>query len=79
MQRSTKQTLSLLNRLLTFWIFLAMAIGVGIGAVYPEIAGILDALRIDSISLPIAIGINATAGRAPLCRKRGRQSGDRYL
>ena len=57
MHRSTEQTLSLLNRLLTFWIFLAMAIGVGIGALFPEIAGILDALRIDSVSLPIAIGL----------------------
>jgi ACR3 family arsenite transporter len=34
-----------------------MAIGVGIGAIFPEIAEILDALRIDSISLPIAIGL----------------------
>jgi len=34
-----------------------MAIGVGIGAIFPEIAEILDALRIDSVSLPIAIGL----------------------
>jgi ACR3 family arsenite transporter len=57
MQLRTKQKLSFLNRLLTFWIFLAMAIGVGIGAIFPEIAKILDALRIDSVSLPIAIGL----------------------
>jgi ACR3 family arsenite transporter len=49
--------LSLLNRFLTFWIFLAMAIGVGVGAAFPEIASILDAFRIDTVSLPIAIGL----------------------
>jgi ACR3 family arsenite transporter len=49
--------LSLLSRLLTLWIFLAMAIGVGVGAVFPEISKILDALRVDTISLPIALGL----------------------
>ncbi len=34
-----------------------MVIGVGLGAVFPEIATILDALRIEAISLPIAIGL----------------------
>lgn len=49
--------LTLLDRFLTFWIFLAMIIGVGIGAIYPEISTILDRLRIDTVSLPIAIGL----------------------
>jgi len=49
--------LSLLSRLLTVWIFLAMAAGVGFGAVFPQISKILDALRIDTVSLPIAIGL----------------------
>jgi len=51
------QRLSLLNRFLTLWIFLAMAIGVGAGAAFPEISKILDALRIDTVSLPIAVGL----------------------
>ena len=56
---STKETnkLTLLDRFLTFWIFLAMTIGVVLGAIFPEIASIFDRLRIDTVSLPIAIGL----------------------
>lgn len=57
MAESASKQLSLLNRFLTLWIFLAMAIGVGIGAAFPEISKILDALRIDTVSLPIAVGL----------------------
>jgi ACR3 family arsenite transporter len=49
--------LSLFNRYLTIWIFIAMVIGVGLGAAFPEIATILDMLRLDTVSLPIAIGL----------------------
>lgn len=34
-----------------------MAIGVGTGAAFPEIAKILDTLRLDTVSLPIAVGL----------------------
>jgi ACR3 family arsenite transporter len=34
-----------------------MAIGIGIGAAFPKIASILDAFRIDTVSLPIAVGL----------------------
>jgi len=49
--------LSLLDRFLPLWIFLAMAIGVGLGAVAPGIKDVFNALSIDTISLPIAIGL----------------------
>ncbi|MFZ3058628.1 MAG: ACR3 family arsenite efflux transporter [Candidatus Methanoperedens sp.] len=49
--------LSWISRYLTFWILLAMAVGIITGAVYPEIAAILDAVRIEQVSLPIAIGL----------------------
>ncbi|AHF06265.1 ACR3 family arsenite efflux transporter [Desulfitobacterium metallireducens] len=49
--------LSTLDRYLTLWIFLAMAIGVGIGYVFPGVAGWLNSLSIGATSIPIAIGL----------------------
>jgi ACR3 family arsenite transporter len=46
-----------LERYLTIWIFLAMALGVGIGSLFPGISDFLDSMRIDTVSLPIAIGL----------------------
>jgi ACR3 family arsenite transporter len=52
-----KKELSLLNKFLTVWIFLAMMLGVGLGYVYPEIADVLGYLSIGTTSIPIAIGL----------------------
>ncbi|NLE75363.1 MAG: arsenical-resistance protein, partial [Chloroflexi bacterium] len=49
--------LSLLDRFLPIWIFAAMAVGVGLGYLFPGIADAFDALRIDTVSLPIAVGL----------------------
>ena len=49
--------LSALDRFLPIWIFLAMALGVVAGYIWPGIAGVFDALRIDTVSLPIAVGL----------------------
>lgn len=49
--------LSLLDRYLPLWIFLAMALGVGLGALFPDIQNLFGALSIDTVSLPIAIGL----------------------
>ncbi|VVB92944.1 Sodium Bile acid symporter family protein [uncultured archaeon] len=49
--------LSNLSKYLTFWILLAMAGGIILGAAYPQVANILDAVRIEQVSLPIAIGL----------------------
>lgn len=49
--------LSLIDRLLPIWIFLAMAIGVGAGWAFPQIATIFNMLQIGTVSLPIAIGL----------------------
>jgi len=49
--------LPVLDRFLTLWIFLAMAIGVGMGYFIPGIADALDAVSIGSTSVPIAIGL----------------------
>jgi len=52
-----KGSLSILSKLLTLWILLAMAGGIILGAVYPQVAALLDAVRIEQVSLPIAIGL----------------------
>jgi ACR3 family arsenite transporter len=45
------------DRFLPVWIFAAMALGIGLGKVVPGLSGGLDALKVNSISLPIAIGL----------------------
>ena len=49
--------LSFLDRYLTLWIFLAMAIGIGIGYFYPAVPGMIIELSVGTTSLPIAIGL----------------------
>src|SRR5512141_1441444 len=49
--------LSLLNRLLPVWIFLAMALGIALGAIAPGVADALDSARVGTISFPIAVGL----------------------
>ncbi len=50
-------SLGIISKFLTLWILLAMAGGIILGAVYPDVAGLLDAVRIEQVSLPIAIGL----------------------
>ncbi|NWF95924.1 MAG: ACR3 family arsenite efflux transporter [Candidatus Thorarchaeota archaeon] len=49
--------LSTLDRFLPLWIFAAMALGLLLGYLVPGLAEALDFLRIDTVSLPIAIGL----------------------
>ncbi|RNL87127.1 arsenical-resistance protein [Sinomicrobium pectinilyticum] len=53
----TKKKLSFLDRYLTLWIFLAMAVGVGLGYLFPSVAGTIDSYRSGSTNIPIAIGL----------------------
>ena len=46
-----------MDEFLTLWIFLAMAVGIGLGHVFPEIADILDSVQVFNVSLPIAVGL----------------------
>lgn len=49
--------LSFLDRYLTAWIFLAMGVGVALGALVPSVQGKIDALTIGTTNLPIAVGL----------------------
>jgi arsenite transporter len=49
--------LSTLDRYLPVWIFLAMALGIVLGKAFPSLPPALDAMKLDTVSLPIAIGL----------------------
>ncbi|KQR91862.1 arsenic resistance protein ArsB [Chryseobacterium sp. Leaf180] len=49
--------LKFLDRFLTLWIFLAMAIGVGLGYLFPSISEITSSLSVGNTNIPLAIGL----------------------
>ena len=49
--------LSFLDRWLTLWIFLAMGLGVALGAIIPGVANFWDSLSMGTTNIPIAIGL----------------------
>jgi len=52
-----QQRLSFLDRNLTLWIFIAMGLGIAIGVFLPQASVTLDKMSVDSVNIPIAIGL----------------------
>jgi len=57
MAQAVGKKLSILDRFLTLWIFLAMAGGVLLGWIFPAAPEIIDRVKIGPAPLPIAIGL----------------------
>ena len=55
--RGDRPQLSLIDRFLPLWIFAAMALGILLGRLIPDLGERLDAIQVAGVSLPIALGL----------------------
>ena len=55
--QSKRERLSFLDRYLTLWIFLAMALGVALGSTFDWLPGAIDSLSWGTTNIPIAVGL----------------------
>jgi len=55
--QSITKKLSILDRFLTLWIFIAMAVGIGIGYFLPSVTNFITSLQVGTTSIPIAVGL----------------------
>jgi ACR3 family arsenite transporter len=54
---NTSKNLSIMDRYMTLWVFLAMALGILSGFVFPSLPKLINSWSIGTTSIPIAIGL----------------------